>query len=219
VFFIQIQQCSLMDVFISYNWSNKEDVLKIKNELSYEGITVWIDDEQIKGGDWLYEDIVKGIHNSKIIICFLSPDYINSKNCGIEVSLSGDYKKPIIPVIVKKLAVYPPVNKMGAFMAGILYVDFTDASQFNNKIQSLIKSIKSKLIEIKASEGNNTHPNPNAIQQVAQNNIPPNLIPAQMPQEKSDKIQDNNWQLFYGIASFVVLLVATTLGVYSTINV
>jgi len=129
------------DVFISYCWANKELVYKIKKDLDSNGISVWLDIDQMQGGNWLYDEIVSGISYSSVIVCFCSPEYIESRNCGIEVSLAGDWKKNVIPVMAKTLAQWPPVNKMAAQFAGKLYVDFTNESNYTQKIQELVKSI------------------------------------------------------------------------------
>jgi len=130
------------DIFISYCWANKEQVYKIKQDLVATGFSVWLDIDEMQGGKWLYDEIVSGISNSSIFLSFCSPEYVESRNCGIEVSLAGDWRKNIIPIMVKKLEQWPPVNKMAAHFTGKLYIDFSGSeSDYTTKIQELVKCI------------------------------------------------------------------------------
>ena len=54
------------DVFISYNWDNKPEVLKLKKELEKNDISCWMDEEQIYGGLQLHKKIAEGITNAKV---------------------------------------------------------------------------------------------------------------------------------------------------------
>jgi len=90
------------DVFISYCWANKEQVYKIKQDLISNGFSVWLDIDEMQGGKWLYDEIVSGISNSSVFLSFCSPEYVESRNCGIEVSLAGDWKKKYYSYYDKK---------------------------------------------------------------------------------------------------------------------
>jgi len=132
-----------MAAFISYSWANKDLVRRIKSDLSLYNVKVWIDIEQIKGGQWLHEKIVEGIRTSKIFVCGCSPNYVASENCNVEIELANDWKIPIIPLWVDKLSEWPPTNKMAVALAGKKYIDFTKTAQYAANFEELLQSISS----------------------------------------------------------------------------
>jgi len=88
------------DVFCSYNWGyqrrNQEKVREIRNKLIYElNISAWMDIEEMKSGE-LSKKIFEGIANSKVFISFLSPSYLESKNCINELCLAKKCGKEVI---------------------------------------------------------------------------------------------------------------------------
>ena len=54
------------DVFISYQWDSKSEVLKLKKELEKNKISCWMDVRQIRGGAFLNQEIAEGIKNAKV---------------------------------------------------------------------------------------------------------------------------------------------------------
>jgi hypothetical protein len=86
-------------IFISYCHSNSHDAISkgtpFKSELSLgwadprslktflenEEYTVWIDYEQVGLKNTLFEDIVDGIRNAKVVIACISNDYAKSESC------------------------------------------------------------------------------------------------------------------------------------------
>lgn len=86
-------------IFISYCHSNSHDAIAkgapLKSELSLgwadprslktflenEGYSVWIDYEQVGSKNTLFEDIVDGIRNAKVVIACISNDYARSDSC------------------------------------------------------------------------------------------------------------------------------------------
>jgi hypothetical protein len=53
-------------VFISYSWDNQEEVLLLRSELDKSGLTCWMDIGQMGGGDYLYNQIYKGINLCRV---------------------------------------------------------------------------------------------------------------------------------------------------------
>jgi len=81
-------------IFFSYNWTQQEAVRKLALELSEtKEYNVWLDVNQMGGGEWLSKEIVSGIYESKVVVVFLSPEYLNSENCCTEIKLAKTWKK------------------------------------------------------------------------------------------------------------------------------
>lgn len=55
-----------LEVFISYHWDNQDEVLLLRSSLDQAGISCWMDVGQIGGGDFLYNQIYKGIHSCQV---------------------------------------------------------------------------------------------------------------------------------------------------------
>ena len=120
-----------LNIFYSHAWLDKPIVLPIKAELDAAGFSGWIDKSDIDGGDMLYGKIAEGIYHADVIIVFLSSVYVGRENCRKELSLAGDYKKIILPVLLPGLA-WPILPSAGEFagemavhMTGMVYVEAT----------------------------------------------------------------------------------------------
>jgi len=131
-----------MEIFFSYSWSQKDICKLIHSKLIENGYKVWLDIEQINGGDQLYDKIITGISDCKIFICCCSLDYIASENCSTEISLAGSWGKNIIPLMVEKLPDWPPKTGIARYLVNKLYIDFTNTKQFDGKLKELIQAIK-----------------------------------------------------------------------------
>ncbi|KAH9492683.1 hypothetical protein Btru_024553 [Bulinus truncatus] len=89
-------------VFISYSWSNSQhahergticppgsigwgDPRQVKIELQKRNISCWIDHEQPSVGKGLFKNITEGIRNAKVLVAFVSDEYVESDNCMMEI--------------------------------------------------------------------------------------------------------------------------------------
>jgi len=131
-----------MEIFISYSWSQRDICKLIHSKLTEKGYKIWLDVEQINGGDQLYDKIIAGISDCKIFICCCSLDYFSSDNCTTEISLAGSWKKNIIPLMLEKLPSWPPKTGIAGYLVNKLYIDFTNTNQFDDKLKELIQAIK-----------------------------------------------------------------------------
>ncbi|MDB9316223.1 GUN4 domain-containing protein [Nodularia spumigena] len=80
------------DVFLAHNSQDKPAVKRIAEKLRQDGLTPWLDEEQILGGDTPYKEIESGLDNSKSVVFF-----IGSSGSG---QWQGDYELPIIVDLV-----------------------------------------------------------------------------------------------------------------------
>jgi hypothetical protein len=78
---------NLPNIFISYAHANKEIVHKIADKLK-ANFNVWIDIDNLKGGDNIDKEIANGIRNSSLFICFISEQYCESNACNMEFGLA-----------------------------------------------------------------------------------------------------------------------------------
>ena len=113
------------DVFMSYCWAQKDVVRPLAALLQKAGIKVWLDVQQMKSGESLFEEIDKGLRNTALMLSCISQEYSRSVNCRREVVLATELKKPILPLIVdqSQFKHWPPTGPMGPLLSGKLYVD------------------------------------------------------------------------------------------------
>ncbi|XP_059158979.1 uncharacterized protein LOC131942991 [Physella acuta] len=105
-------------VFISYCWSNSREAQKlgticsdkslgwgdpreVKKELEKKNITCWLDIDQPFAGKGLFKNITEGIRNSKVLVAFVSDEYVSSDNCMMELRFGVlNLQLPTIIVVV-----------------------------------------------------------------------------------------------------------------------
>ncbi|CAG2243082.1 unnamed protein product [Mytilus edulis] len=119
----EVEYTSPPAVFLSYQWGHQDEVKLIRNHLQMAGYECWMDIGQMGGGDKLFEKIDNGIRGAKVIICCVSEKYAKSPNCNREVNLSVNLGKPMIPLLMEKMA-WPPKGSMGPIFSEYLFVRF-----------------------------------------------------------------------------------------------
>lgn len=129
------------DLFISYSRRDRDAVMRLVDRLREDSIRLWIDEDQIGGGDPLREVIVKGIEQSQHIICCLSPNYLNDSKWGafesaVNQTLDVDNKKRrLIPVQIA------PVNIPPEY-AWLYCPDLTDPAIWEQEYQKTIRHLR-----------------------------------------------------------------------------
>uniref|UniRef100_A0A1I8I651 Death domain-containing protein n=1 Tax=Macrostomum lignano TaxID=282301 RepID=A0A1I8I651_9PLAT len=108
-------------VFLSYQWSKQSEVKALYSRLCSLGFTCWMDIFQMGGGDSLYEKIDRGVRGCSVVVAFVTPKYAASPNCRREVSLADAIRKPIVPVMLEKMA-WPPEGPMSMPLTQLIYV-------------------------------------------------------------------------------------------------
>lgn len=128
------------DVFISYSRRDRKTVDKLLKRLRADGFQLWVDEEQIGGGDSLRKVIVNGILQSRHIIVCLSPAYLESKWTNFESAVTqaldpANQQRRLIPV---KIA---PVTIPAEY--GWLYCpDFTNPDDWEQEYLKTIKNLR-----------------------------------------------------------------------------
>ena len=94
----------IKDVFFSYNWSIKEKVKELNDNLEKKNITVWRDEINLETNDKpLTSQLADAIKNSKIFICFITNNYCKSFNCNLEFEYANSLAKPMIVLMIERL--------------------------------------------------------------------------------------------------------------------
>ncbi len=109
-----------MKLFISYSRDDKRIVYQMADELRIDH-TIWIDKEQLTGGQVWWDEILKGIEGCDCFITVLSPRSIDSMYCSAETQYAQSLNKAILPLKLKNCV--PPES-----LSNFQIVDIVDAN-------------------------------------------------------------------------------------------
>ncbi|GGZ10465.1 toll/interleukin-1 receptor domain-containing protein [Streptomyces poonensis] len=97
-----------LQVFISYAHVDRDAVLRMAGFLNRLGLETWLDSKDIAAGDYIVEEVARGIEQVDLYVVFLSRASLASSwvrhelNTALTLELRG--KKPkVIPVLLEKV--------------------------------------------------------------------------------------------------------------------
>jgi WD40 repeat protein len=133
-------------VFISYRRKDKSFVLQLDEALRDDGREVWIDWEDIAPGVVDFqEEIREGIDKAQAVICVLSPEYLDSEYCLMELDYAYRSSKRLVPVVHRSV---DPAKVPGS-ISHINWVYFNGEDNFNTAFRKMLKAIDSDYTYIK----------------------------------------------------------------------
>ncbi len=91
-------------VFVSYSRSDQHLMRQLVNQLESSGHDVWVDESGIEVGDTWAKEIVTAIRSSQVFVLLATSSSVRSADVRKEVALAGQYRIPIVPVLI------PPVR-------------------------------------------------------------------------------------------------------------
>jgi len=86
---------------ISYNWTYQSTILQIVKLLIDQGISVWMDLDEMSGN--ILEAMSNAIDNSDIVLICASQEYADSRNCKLEAQYSYQQNKKENTTFIWKL--------------------------------------------------------------------------------------------------------------------
>jgi len=108
-------------IFTSYSRQDTNIVDNLASRLKSDGFEVWIDRENIKGGDQWRKQIVKAIHTADAFVLMLSPNSTASDNVRKEVDLAENAKRKLFPFV---LAPVDLPEELLYQLSGIQWIEF-----------------------------------------------------------------------------------------------
>ncbi len=91
------------DVFISYTRTDRVFAKRLLNNLHAVGRDTWIDWQNIPFAANWWAEICAGIENADNFVAIISPSYMQSPLCQIELAHARNYAKRIIPIIFERV--------------------------------------------------------------------------------------------------------------------
>lgn len=111
-------------VFISYSHQDQRIVRNFADRLEQRGYSVWYD-QAIQPGT-LWDDTIKErLRNAAIVLMFISPSFIKSEYCRLELQLALEQKKSILPVYLGRARFEPALQEQ---LDRIQNIDLADGS-------------------------------------------------------------------------------------------
>jgi WD40 repeat protein len=140
------QPAGVTDVFISYSRKDKPFVQKLYETLKANGREVWIDWGNIPlTADWRRE-IREGIERAGDVVFVLSPDFLASRECSVELEWAVELNKRLVPLVYRNVepAQVPPA------LASLNWVFFRAEDDFEQSVQTLSEILDTDLDWVKA---------------------------------------------------------------------
>jgi hypothetical protein len=129
------------DVFISYASADSEPVKRLVQRLKQDSFRIWIDQEQMGGGNVVFSALAEGLQNSAHVIVCLSEAYIKRDYTRLELDMnqsldpSGALNRTI-PVIVGQ------VGEVPLQIAGLVRRDLTNPARYEVEYELLTRNIR-----------------------------------------------------------------------------
>lgn len=126
------------EVFISYKSEDRPRVMKIREELERNGVSIWMDKREILGGEYYAEEIDAAIRDSKVLLLMCTRKMMEAPdNIVEEVESAHGHKIPIIPL---RLESYERHAKLNLHLRTSQAVDLVD-----NPIEKWLPNVLSAL--------------------------------------------------------------------------
>ena len=99
-----IDENSIYDAFLSYNWLIQEEIKLLEEKLTHMGLKLWRDEKGLHANEIsLLGEIAQAITKSKTFVCLITRAYCESHNCNLEIEFANTLAKPLVVLMVERL--------------------------------------------------------------------------------------------------------------------
>lgn len=124
---------SITDIFISYEQTDRNNVIKMKQNLEEKNYFCWLDVDEIPGNtDHFCSAIEQGIQRSTVFVCCITNRYVRSTKCQQELTFATRNNKRIILLMMEELHWPPP--QIANLVSDLSYIEFYNTTSSNNSI-------------------------------------------------------------------------------------
>jgi hypothetical protein len=99
-------------IFVSYSSKDQNFVDNLYDELRKSGYRVWLNTESIPKSEMWYNELVKGLKETDLLILILSPDAVKSKWVKEEWKTFADLNKKVLPILHRECKIPKEINKI-----------------------------------------------------------------------------------------------------------
>jgi hypothetical protein len=128
------------DLFVSYSSRDRSFALKLANDLKEYGLTVWLDEWQVKPGQRLREGINDAIARCEYLLVLLSPHSIKSQ--WVKAELDSAMSRELE---IKRTFVIPSLlgriedREIPLDLRGKAWLDFRDEAKYDSNLKKVIQ--------------------------------------------------------------------------------
>jgi WD40 repeat protein len=134
------------DAFISYSRKDTDFVRTLHQALNAANKEIWVDWEGIPlTSDWRAE-IYQGMEQAHAVIFVMSPDFLASRECGVELNLAAEMNKRLIPLVYRDVV----PKKVPPTLASLNWIFCREEDDFDQAIIALNTALDTDLDWVKA---------------------------------------------------------------------
>lgn len=133
----------MSSIFLSHSHQDKQFARRLADNLKRVGVSVWIDEAELKVGDSLIEKIRAGIDQMEYVGVLLSSHSVKSEWVRREVDIAMNQE--ILGKRIKVLPILIEDCELPGFLLGKLYADFREANQYENALSKLLDRLGVKI--------------------------------------------------------------------------
>jgi len=153
------------DVFLSYNSKDKQEVRELKRRLSAEGLTAWLDEDELQPGVPWQRLLEAGIRASKSVAVLVGKDGLGpweNEEMQAALILATTNQRPVIPVLLPGAHLQ---SKLPMFLENRTWVNLGTDS-IDDGVARLIWGITGSRAQPPAAPAPSNHPGPPSGRQV-----------------------------------------------------
>lgn len=122
-------------VFLSHSHEDRGFVRKVAADLTVAGVTVWLDEAEIKVGDSLIRKLEEGLSKVTYVAAFLSPSSVASEwvTKELHVALTEEINSRrviVLPLLIQDCGI-------PRFLSDKCYIDFRDPGEYDAAFREL----------------------------------------------------------------------------------
>src|SRR5262249_24896454 len=191
---------------------DRDFAVRLNNCLKDQGINVWVDTQEIQGGDAWRAAIVRAITDCDAFLVILSPQCVASKNVVKELSLASDKNRRIVPLICEPCDI---PDDMQYQLAELQRIDFCELG-FDAALQRLVHTLQhaAAVGDMGQSRHSSTPPLPAAQAATASASFSGAAFPQPAQQTAASNIQQLSAMLF---GRWQVQIIAPGIGPIGTL--
>lgn len=116
-------------LFVSYSRSDRLAIDRLVNDLRDHHYTLWmdVDERGIEPGEDWREELVRQMSAAEGVLACISPDFLTSQYCREEIQQARNEKKPIFPVVIRRLGATDKLDDFG--LGHLQYIDLAYGEQ------------------------------------------------------------------------------------------
>lgn len=133
-------------LFISYSRKDKDFARKLTDALQRENLDFWIDWAGIPPTAAWMKEVEKGIEEADTFLAIVTPEWISSDVCRVELIAAVRNGKRLIPVVPNEIT----WDSVPAELAHLNFIFFNDAFDFKEQLNKLLAAINTDYDWLKA---------------------------------------------------------------------